>query len=269
MLAETHTFFEAVVKDNLKVQSFIDSDWTMLNERLARHYGIAGVNGDSIRRVKLSPSHHRGGVLTHASVLKATANGTTTSPVVRGIFVLENFFGIKPSPPPPGVPGVEPDIRGTSTLRQQLSKHRSLESCNSCHRIIDPPGFALENYDVVGGWRDNYRSLSKDFPAPSADIKAGIRNVKWRVGPPVDATGVTRQGKSFRDIDGFKNILLADPRFFVRAMVEKVAVYVTGRTMSFSDRAELERLTDSVTAKGNGFRDLIHEVVQSNLVRNK
>src|SRR5207244_5517128 len=121
-------------------------------------YGIPGVDGWEFRKVSLPPDSHRGGVLTMASVLKVTANGTTTSPVVRGAWVLDRILGTPPSPPPEGVAALEPDIRGATTIREQLAKHRQVPSCAACHARIDPPGFALESFDVIGGWRDHYRT---------------------------------------------------------------------------------------------------------------
>lgn len=269
MVRETELFFEEVLRGNLSALQFVDSDWTMLNERLAAHYRIAGVKGTEFRRVSLRPEHHRGGVLTHASVLKVSANGTTTSPVTRGAFVLERILGTPPSPPPPGVPGVEPDIRGAQTLRQQLDKHRDSETCNGCHRVIDPPGFALENYDVMGGWREHYRAIDPQLPKPSEALTGGLKNVRWRVGLPVDATGVTPEGRPFRNATEYKRHLLATPDKFTHALAEKLLTYGTGRGMSFSDRAELDRITKAVAAKGNGLRDLVHEVVQSETFRTK
>lgn len=267
-LRETELFFDEVLRHNLSVAHFVDSDWTMLNAPLARLYGIPGVEGMAFRKVALQPEHHRGGVMTHASVLKVSANGTTTSPVVRGIWVLERILGQHPSPPPPGVPGVEPDIRGAETLRQLLDQHRNLESCNGCHRVIDPPGFALENYDVIGGWRENYRSLGKDFSKP-ASLPAGVRNVQWRVGPAVDASGETPEGQPFQNLADYKKLILAEPVRFTRALAEKLAVYGSGRGMGFSDRPELDRIATTVLSQGNGFRDLVHEVVQSSIFRTK
>ncbi len=269
MVAETESFFAKVLEENLSALNFIDSDWTMVNERLARHYGIEGVEGQEMRPVSLRPEHRRGGVMTHASVLKVSANGTTTSPVLRGVYVLERILGVDPPPPPPNVPGVEPDIRGTSTLREQLEKHREVESCNNCHRIIDPPGFALENYDVMGGWRENYRSLNKDFPAPSPKLRAGVRNAKWRVGPEVDASSETFDGQPFTDLDEYKRILLKDPERLVHAMAEKLAVYFTGRAMGFSDRAVLDDISHGVADSNYGFRDLIHATIQSPIFQEK
>src|SRR5262249_1210504 len=156
MIRETELFFAEVLKDDLSLTNFVASDFTMLNGRLAKHYGIPGVEGYSFRKVALSPDSHRGGVLTMASVLKVTANGTYPQPVTRGVFVLDRILGTPPPPPPGDVPGIVPDIRGAVTIRDQLAKHRQVASCAVCHVKIDPPGFALENFDVIGGWRANY-----------------------------------------------------------------------------------------------------------------
>jgi hypothetical protein len=268
MVRETELFFAEVLRKNLSILNFVDSNWTFANERLAQHYRIDGVTGPEMRKVALKPENHRGGVLTQASVLKVSANGTTTSPVVRGAYVLERILGIQPPPPPPGVPGVDPDIRGATTLRQQLEKHRTQESCNACHRIIDPPGFALESYDVMGGWREAYRSLNKDHPKPPPELASG-KNVQWRIGPPVDAAGQTPEGKSFKDLAEYKALLLADPRKFTRGFTEKLATYATGRAMGFSDRAEIDRIATTATAKDRGFRDLVNELIQSEIFLTK
>ena len=269
MVKETELFFDEILKNNLSIANFIDSGWTMMNQRLARHYHIDGVEGSEFRKVSLKPEAHRGGLLTQAGVLKVSANGTTTSPVVRGVYVMDRILGLTPPPPPPGIPGVEPDIRGATTLRQQLDQHRKLETCNGCHKAIDPPGFALENYDVMGGWRENYRSLGKNFPKPPADQVAGVRNPQWKVGPPVDAAGQTADGKTFANLADFKKLILSQPLHFARALTEKLAVYSTGRGMSFSDRPELDRITASVASKGGGFRDLVHAVIESEIFASK
>lgn len=268
MVAETELFFTEVLRKNLSLLDFVDSDWTMLNDRLATHYGIDGVQGIEMRRVALKPEHDRGGVLAQAAVLKVSANGTTTSPVVRGAWVLQRILGFDPPPPPPGVPGVEPDIRGATTLREMLDKHRSTESCNNCHKTIDPPGFALESYDVIGGRRTFYRSLGKDFPSPKRE-QSGGRAVSWRIGPPVDPSGETADGRKFADLADYKKILLADPRTIARALTVKLATYGSGRGMEFSDRAEIDRIVAVVTKKDYGFRELVHEVIQSKLFLSK
>ncbi|MFM7112234.1 MAG: DUF1592 domain-containing protein, partial [Planctomycetota bacterium] len=151
MRGETEHFIAEMFRRDLPLGNLIDSDWTMLNQRLARHYGIAGVSGPDFRRVSLDKSKTvRGGLLTHASIHAITSNGTVTSPVMRGTWVLEKFLGTPAPPPPPDVPAIEPDIRGATTIKEQFAKHREIASCASCHRKIDPLGFALENFDVIG-----------------------------------------------------------------------------------------------------------------------
>lgn len=161
MPLETKLFFEEILKNDRSLLEFVDSDWTMLNARLAAHYGIDGIVGNDFQRVSLPADSPRGGVMTQASILKVTADGTTTSPVLRGKWVLERIIGLPPSPPPKDIATIEPDIRGATTIRQQLDKHRSNESCNSCHQYIDPPGFALESFDPIGGFREFYRASSR------------------------------------------------------------------------------------------------------------
>ena len=161
MVGETEEFFAELLRDDGKLNNFIHSDFLMLNRRLAEHYQIDGVAGEAFRRVPLPPGSHRGGVLTQASVLKVTANGTATSPVMRGAWVMKRLLGEPPPPPPADVPAFEPDTRGASTIREQLAKHRSRALCASCHAKMDPPGFALESFDVIGGLRDRYRGARK------------------------------------------------------------------------------------------------------------
>ena len=166
IVEETKNFFREILDQNLSVLNFIDSDFTFLNERLAKHYGIAGVEGQSFRKVNLPADSVRGGLLGQASILKVTANGTYSSPVLRGVWVLDNILGTPTSPPPDNVGSVEPDIRGASTIREQLAKHRDLKSCASCHNKIDPPGFALECFDPIGGFRTLYRTMAEDGVRP-------------------------------------------------------------------------------------------------------
>ena len=153
MTGETQAFLREMLHNDLKLENLLHSDWTMLNARLANHYGIPGVNGNQFRKVTLDANQTvRGGLLTHASILNITSNGTTTSPVVRGTWILERLLGNPAPPPPPDVPPIEPDIRGASTIKEQLAKHRDIEQCANCHKKIDPYGIALENFDVIGGW---------------------------------------------------------------------------------------------------------------------
>jgi hypothetical protein len=266
MLRETRGFITELIQNNLSVANIIDSDFAMLNKRLAEHYGIPGVSGVELQKVKLPPDCHRGGILNQASVLKVSANGTNTSPVVRGVFVMDRILGMEPPPPPPGIPGVEPDIRGATTLRELLDKHRSSETCNGCHRVIDPPGFALESYDVIGGWRERFRSIGE-----GEQVKLSIqgRKVRYRLGPPVDSTGELSSGSTFSGVSDFKRLLNADQDRVARCINEKLLIFATGREMSFADRSEIDKVVAESKAKGHGMRDLIHAVVQSEIFRSK
>lgn len=266
MLRETRGFISELIRSNLSIANVVQSDFAMLNKRLAKHYGLPDVSGVELQKVKLPPDSHRGGVLTQASVLKVSANGTNTSPVVRGIFVMDRILGMEPPPPPPGVPGVEPDIRGATTLRELLDKHRNSESCNGCHRVIDPPGFALESYDVIGGWRERFRSIDQ---GEKVDLKIEGRKVRYRLGPPVDAAGELDGGATFTGMSDFQKLLLTGQDRVARCVAEKLLVFATGRPMGFSDRSEVEKLVAQSKAKGHGFRDLIHAVVQSEVFRSK
>jgi len=257
MVEETEQFFEQVLKHDLSLTNFVSSDFAMLNERLAQHYGIAGVKGPAIRRVTLPPGSHRGGVLTQASVLKVTANGTTTSPVVRGAWVLRNILGKPPEPPPPNAGAIEPDIRGAKTIREQLEKHQSAASCAACHVKIDPPGFALESFDVTGGWRDKYRALS----GPNLQMT--------RNGPKVEDSSVLSDGRAFRDIDELKKLLVEDKDQLARCLTEKLLVYATGRGLRFADRALVKEIVARCRTKNYGLRSLIHEIVHSPMFLNK
>lgn len=266
MLRETRSFINELIQKNLSVTNIVHSDFAMLNKRLAEHYGISGVSGVDLQKINLPADSHRGGVLTQASVLKVSANGTNTSPVVRGIFVMDRILGMDPPPPPPGIPGVEPDIRGAATLRELLDKHRSSETCNGCHRMIDPPGFAMESYDVIGGWRERFRSIGEgDFV--NATVQG--RKVRYRLSQPVDTTGKLNNGSSFTGMADFQKLLLADQDKVARSLIEKLLTFASGRSMGFSDRSEIDKLVTESKAKGHGLRDLIHAVVQSEIFKIK
>jgi hypothetical protein len=266
MLGETQRFFREVLDNDLPLTDFVHSDWTILNERLAKHYGIDGVTGQKFRRVPLPSDSVRGGVITQASVLKVTANGTNTSPVIRGVWVLENIIGRPVPPPPPGVAAIEPDIRGATTIRQQLDKHRNVESCAVCHNQIDPPGFALESFDAIGGQRDWYRSLGE---GTRVDLEINRRRVQYKKGPNVDPAGQFADGRAFGDIRELKSLLLADREQIARCLTEKLLTYATGRGLGFSDRPAVNAVVLGVSKRQYGFRSLIHEVVQSESFRTK
>ncbi len=267
MIQETHHFFQEVLDKDLNLMNFIDSDFIMINERLARHYGIKDVQGQKIRKVALPKNHVRGGMLTQASVMKVTANGTSTSPVLRGVWILENIIGLPSSPPPPTVSTIEPDTRGATTLREQLAKHRNVKSCAVCHVKIDPPGFALESFDVIGGYRNNYRSMVKGERVNIyIDKYAGVRTA-YRTGLPVDASGQTSDRKPFKDILEFKKLLMREKYQVTKNLAEKLLIYSTGRGLGFSDRPTVENLITTVSKNDYGFRTLVYEVVQTELFR--
>lgn len=267
MVAETEAFFSEVLNKDLSVAQFIQSDFAMLNRRLAEHYGIEGVQGEQLQRVSLAADHARGGLLTQASILKVTANGTTTSPVMRGAWVMKRLLGEPPPPPPPAVGSIEPDTRGSTTIREQLAKHRNSETCAGCHMNIDPPGFALESFDVIGGYRERYRSQEKgdrkDLRLPSG------RYVRYMLGPPVDASGEMPDGRKFTGIADFKKLLLTRQDQVLRSVAEKLIIYGTGAGISFADRRDVAAIAKAAEAKGGGLRTLIHEIVQSSIFQSK
>ena len=246
MKQETHQFFGYILKHNLDIATFIDSDFTFANRGLAKLYGMAPLGDAELVKVAIT-DRRRGGLLGQASVLTATANGIDTSPVIRGVWVLENLLGTPPSPPPPDVEPLAPDLRGATTVREQLAKHREITSCNDCHAKIDPMGFALENFGPIGEWRDTY----------------------YRQRNSIDASAHFSDGTRYRDITDFKTQLMRHRNLVVRNLAKKLLEYGTGRIMEVTDRGTVDSITESVSAEGNGLRDLVHAVVQSGSFRAK
>jgi hypothetical protein len=267
-LDETRLFFTELLRNDLPARDLVASDFAMLNEKLAAHYGLPRVDGVALRRVSLPKNSIRGGLLTQAAILKVTANGTTTSPVLRGAWVMERILGQKPPPPPPNLPVVEPDIRGATTIRQQLEKHRTQQTCNTCHAKIDPPGLAMENFDVMGGWRERYRAEAGDA-APVTGIAKSGQKFAFHYALPVDASGELADGRQFHDIREFKNLLLKNEEQIARNFVKQLAVYATGAPVRFSDRPAVERILERTKSSDHGVRSIIREVVQSDLFLNK
>ena len=268
MIEESRLYFADLIAGDRPARNVVDADYTFADERLARHYGIPGVLGPSFRRISLPKRSPYGGFLTQASVLKVTANGTVTSPVLRGVYVTERLLGDPPSPPPPSVPAVEPDIRGAATIRELLKKHREDASCASCHKKIDPPGFALESFDVMGRWRENYRSLAQGSERIEGLGRSGNEFVHY-IGKEVDASGVTPKGKPFDDIHQFKKLLIQDEEAIARNLTEQLLVYATGAPVEFADREDVAAILEKSRASEFGVRTLIHEIVQSPLFREK
>ena len=266
-LDETRMFMAELIRRDLPARNIVDSDFTFLNERLAVHYGVPGVKGAAMRRVTLPPDSVRGGLMTQASVLKVTANGTTTSPVLRGKWITERILGLQ-IPPPPPVAAVEPDIRGAVTIRQQLDKHRADPSCASCHAKMDPPGFALESFDVMGAWRDRYRAISPDAAPERGFGKNGWPFV-FHYALPVDCAGALPDGRTFENVREFKRLLVSDEVTIARNLARQLTVYATGAPVRFGDRPHIERMLEAARASGYGVRSLVHAVVQSELFQNK
>lgn len=241
MQEETRRFARHLLDENLSVLNFVDSDFTFVNRRLAEHYGLkmAAELDHQFVKVPLTDAR-RGGLLGQGSVLTVTANGIDTSPVVRGVWLLENLLGTPPSPPPPDIEPLDPDIRGAKSIRDQLEKHRTNASCNDCHRRIDPMGFALENFDPIGQWRTTYS-----------------KNVS------IDAAGQLPNGQKYDDIVGFKKILMKQQDLFLRSLTSKLLSYATGRQMEAEDRPAIDDITAELAKQGYGFTDLIQLVVNS------
>ena len=263
---ESRATFAELLRSNLPARAVVDADFVFVNERLASLYRLPPVEGVKLRKVDLPPDSVRGGFMTQAAVLKVTANGTTTSPVVRGAWVMERILGRKPPPPPPSVPAVEPDTRGAVTIRQQLEKHRTLESCAACHTKIDPPGFALESFDVMGGFRERYRAL--DGKTPEVGIGKNGQAFAFHNALPVEAYGEL-DAKPFKDIRDFKRLAAADDRQLARNLLGQFTVYATGAPVGFTDRAKVEAVLDGARAGRYGVRDLVRGLVTSELFLNK
>ena len=255
MRGETEHFITEMFRRDLPLNQLIDSDWTMLNQRLAKHYGIPGVLGPDFRRVSLDKTKTvRGGLLTQASIHAVTSNGSTTSPVARGVWVLEKFLGTPAPPPPPDVPPIEPDIRGATTIKEQLAKHRDTAACASCHRKIDPLGFALESFDVIGGWREKYRALSEPTPKARAKLIDG-----QPVNPADEWAGVGR----FSSFQEFRELVKKREDLVIQNLTHKLATFTLGRQPGFADRAPLQAIAAKSRKEQSGMSTLVLDLVSS------
>ena len=248
MLAETRATLAEALADNRSVAWLVAADTTWLDSRLARFYDVPDVTGDALRRIKLSPASHRGGLFAQGAILKVTANGNNTSPIIRGVWIGERILGDEIRPPPDGIPAIEPDIRGTTTIREQLAQHRSDASCASCHKTIDPPGFALENFDPAGQWRDRYLAFDKG---------------KRKQGAEVDASDTLPDGRAFKDFAEFRALVAADPDRLTRSLAGHLLVYGTGAELSYADRETVAAIAKAAAKQDHGLRSIIHEVITS------
>jgi hypothetical protein len=266
---ETRMFVQELIDKDLPVRNLLTADFTFANERLAEHYGLPHLPGVNPRRVELPHDSPRGGLLTQASVLRVTANGTTTSPVVRGAWIVERILGVDIPPPPSGVAAVEPDIRGAQTIREQLQKHRAIETCKACHARFDPVGFALESFDVAGGWRDHYRAVAENDGEVMMGIGKNGHAFAFTLAQSVDCQGTLLTGESFDDVRALKRALASQERQLARNLLRQLIVYATGAPVTFGDRREVEEMLDRARQTDYGVRTLIHEVVASRIFRHK
>jgi Protein of unknown function (DUF1592)/Protein of unknown function (DUF1588)/Protein of unknown function (DUF1585)/Protein of unknown function (DUF1587)/Protein of unknown function (DUF1595)/Ca-dependent carbohydrate-binding module xylan-binding/Planctomycete cytochrome C len=240
MIRETELFFEAILRGDLSILTFLDADFTYVNERLARHYGLTGIKGDQFRRIKLK-SRDRGGLLTHASILTVTSNPTRTSPVKRGKWVLEQILGTPAPPPPPDVPVLNEDqkVLTATSLRQRMEQHRATASCAACHSRLDPLGFGLENFDALGVWRDKDGTI------------------------PIDSSGTLPSGESFRGPKELKTILRAHAPEFTNCLTRKMLTYALGRGLDEYDRCAVDQIAGTLAANHYRFSTLVLGIVQS------
>jgi hypothetical protein len=249
MKRETQLFTRDLIDRNESIVRFLESDYTFANRALARLYGIENAvdaaTGHEFRRIAVNP-RQRGGLLGQGSILTVSANGIETSPVMRGVWVLENILGTPPPPPPDNVPPIDPDIRGAKSMREILAKHRDNPACYECHRKIDPLGFALENFDPIGAFRDRYEK-----------------------GGPIDASGELPGGHKFRDVAGLKRALVERKDQFARALTERVVAYACGRRVEPLDRPAIDGILAATKKNDYPFRDLIEQVVLSPAFRSK
>lgn len=254
MVGQTKAFFEQVLRNDLPVTSFLDSDFTLLNERLAAFYGIPNVKGDEFRVVTLPENSPRGGLLGQAGMMMRGSDGTRTKPVTRGVYIREVLFNDPPDPPPPNVGEIEPNIQGKNlTVRERLLQHQQIEACAACHRSIDPYGLALENFNVIGQWRD---------------MQDG-ENFGGRARPAINPSGKLPNGDSFETYSEFKSLLRKQHARFRQALAEKLLSYALGRPVEPLDRPTIDQMTQAATTNGDSFRSLIQALVASEAFRTK
>lgn len=252
LVPQVDAYFRDVLERNGPIRDFIDSDYTFMNNRLGELIYQQKVVGENLRKVKLE-DQRRGGLLTMPAVMTVTANGVDTSPIVRGVYVLENILGTPPPPPPPDVEPLSPDLRAAKTIKEQMALHRDQQACKSCHRKIDPMGFALESFDPIGRWRDHYPKVDKQ-------AKQTL---------PIDTAAVLASGREVKDLVEFKAMLMEREPQVAHCLTEKMLTYATGRLLEAGDRGEVDRIVAELKKEGYRLGDLVHLVVQSDIFLSK
>jgi hypothetical protein len=239
---ETELLVDSVIRENLSVLDLLRANYTFLNERLAKHYGVPNIYGTRFRRVTFDQDTTRGGLLRQGSILMVTSYPTRTSPVIRGKWILDNLLGVPPPPPPPNVPALEKtQIAGKRvvTVRERLAEHRANAACAGCHRLMDPIGFALENYDAVGRWRT---------------VDANM---------PIDASATLFDGTSVRGVAGLQAAILKNPDLFVSTLAEKLLTFATGRGVAYYDAPAVRKIVRDASADDYRFSSLVMGIVNS------
>ena len=271
IVGETQAYFRDLLDRNLGAAMLVSAPHAYLNQRLAEHYDLPPVKGAGLRRVDLPADSLRGGLLTQASILKVTSNGANTSPVLRGAWLLERIVGTPVPPPPPNAGSIEPDTRGATNIREQLSKHQSVASCAGCHQKIDPPGFVLEAFDPIGRYRDYYRTTESGEKLKNARVFYGgdYGSVKYLKGATVDTKSQLPDGKEIADVRAYKATLASRPELLARSLVRKLATFATGVSVEAEDEIVVDAILEKSKSSGYGLQTLIHEVIQSELITRK
>ena len=239
---ETELFLDSILRENRSVKELLTANYTFLNERLAEHYGIPNIKGSEFRRITLPEGSHRGGLLSQGSVLTLTSYSTRTSPVLRGKYVLENLLASPPPPPPPNVPSLKTEGNKSGeelSLREAMVQHRAQPACANCHARMDPIGFAMENFDAVGKWRDQ------------------------DAGKPIDVSSKLTDGSIVDGVAGVRNLVLGNPERFAGAVTEKLLMYATGRNVQYFDAPAIRRIVREAAANDYKFSDLVLGITQS------
>jgi mono/diheme cytochrome c family protein len=252
--AEPVEFFRELFAKNLSVDAFIDSDWTMANARLCEFYGLPEPKTTGFQRVSLKPGDHRGGLLTMGAILGLTSDGTRHRPIHRGVWLSETIFGKTPPPPPANVPAIEPPTPQSPklSLRDKLEAHSQNPNCASCHAKIDPLGFAWDNYDAIGQWRDVEK------------VPAGLG-----ADPTIDPSGELPDGRAFKDPRGFKQLLLADRDAVARAFIEHLCTYALRRVLTFDDKEDVDAIVAEAKKHDYRIKDIVKAVATSELLRKR
>jgi len=258
MRGETEAFFEHVLRNDLSTLDFLRSDYLAINERLARFYDIPGVKGDHFRAVAVPPDVPRGGLVTQASILSVTSNGTRTSPVWRGVWILENLLGDPPPPPPPNAGDIPPGVPGIDkvTVRQRLQLHREKPQCARCHNKIDSLGFALENFAASGEWRNKEHRIYMNPPTQTDGVE-------------IDATARFPDGTEINGVGDLQRELLNREDQFLRCLSSKLYTYAMGRELGFADDEMIDDAVQTMKSNGYTLRSLVHHIVSSDVFRAK